>query len=394
MQAEIEAMLRQRIGLDANSIGSRTIARAVDRCRSRCGAPDLASYWQRLKTTPSEVEALIEAVVVPETWFFRDREPFVCLSQFVKTEWKRNGVFRVLCVPCSTGEEPYSIAITLLECGLMATQFRIDAVDISQQALQKAKRAVYTKKSFRGGTVNPRYFQPHENGYEVRSTVRETVHFMQGNILEPAFLPHQQYQAIFCRNLLIYLDQTSRNRVIEILDRALMPSGLLFVGSAETSQLSGKPYRSMQHASAFAYRKESRSSTPLKPRQSPPLQKKPPPVKVPKDAAPFVEINAPKPSPLEQAKQLADRGQLTEAANLTEAYLERDRTNPHAYLLLGEIYQELNDPDRAERSFQSAIYLNPNFYEALIHLALLKEERGDTATAAILRARIQRLLTS
>ncbi len=389
MQAEIEAMLRQKIGLDADSIGSRTIARAVERCRSRCGAPNLASYWQRLKTTPSEVEALIEAVVVPETWFFRDREPFVCLSQFVKTEWKRNGVFRVLSVPCSTGEEPYSIAVTLLESGLMATQFRIDAVDISQQALQKAKRAVYTKKSFRGGAVNLRYFQNHENGYEVRSFVRETVHFRQGNILEPAFLAKQQYHVIFCRNLLIYLNHSARNQVLETLDRVLMPSGLLFVGSAETSQISAKHYKSRRHASAFAYQKESPPLIQPKPLQIVSISKKTPP-----KSAQFSKTSAPKQSPLEQAKQLADRGQLVEAANLTEAYLDADRANPRAYLLLGEIYQELNDLDRAERSFQKAIYLNPNFYEALIHLALLKEERGDMTTAAILRSRIQRLLQS
>lgn len=238
----IETLLRQKIGLDASSIGSRTIARSVERRQAICGLPSKSSYLHRLQTSPQELEALIEAVVVPETWFFRDKEPFVCLSQYVKTEWMPNsGVLRVLSVPCSTGEEPYSIAITLLDSGLTPTQFCIDAVDISKQALFKAKQAIYSRKSFRGGSLQAgRYFQEIENGCEVRPFVRETVNFMHGNILKPSFLSARKYQIIFCRNLLIYLESKARIEALQALDYALAPRGLLFVGSAETSQIAAQ----------------------------------------------------------------------------------------------------------------------------------------------------------
>ncbi|MGV0028431.1 CheR family methyltransferase [Phormidesmis priestleyi] len=380
IEAKIETMLRQKIGLDAASIGSNTIARSINQRLTLCGLSDLTAYWHRLQTSPQEVEALIEAVVVPETWFFRDRAPFVCLSQFVRTQWKQP-LLRVLSAPCSTGEEPYSIAITLLESGLTSAQFRIDAIDISQQALQKAKRATYTKKSFRGGiSIDQRYFQAVKDGVEVRLWVRDAVHFKQGNLLDTALLNHQ-YHIIFCRNLLIYLDQTARNQVLKSLDRALMPSGLLFVGAAETSQITA-PYVSMRHPSAFAYQKHDLAT----PRPAQIVEKPTPQIALQPAPEP------PRPLSLDQAKQLADRGHLIEAANLTEAYLINDRSNAQAYLLLGEIYQELNDLDRAERSFQRALYLNPSFYEALIHLALLKEQQGDIITATLLRARIQRIL--
>lgn len=192
VQAAIEAMLRQKIGLDANSIGSRTIARAVEQRRVACGLRDQTSYFQHLQTSAKELEELIETVVVPETWFFRDKEPFVYLSQYVTSQWlKANfSILRVLSVPCSTGEEPYSIAMTLLDSGLTPNQFCIDAVDISKRALLKAKQALYSKRAFRGGGVEAklRYFEQVADSYQVRPIVRDTVKFIQGNLLKPGFL--------------------------------------------------------------------------------------------------------------------------------------------------------------------------------------------------------------
>jgi len=267
VQAAIEAMLRQKIGLDANSIGSRTIARAVEQRRLACGLPDLTSYLRRLQTTARELEELIETVVVPETSFFRDKEPFVYLSQYVTTEWlKASSILRVLSVPCSTGEEPLSIAMTLLDSGLAPTQFCIDAVDISKRALLKAKQAIYSRRSFRGGDflqAKQRYFRSLADGYEVRPFVRDTVKFMQGNLLKPGFLSEGKYQIIFCRNLLIYLDYAARSQALQALDRALALPGLLFVGAAETAQITAKHYTSIDHPFAFAYRKENRAAVPI-----------------------------------------------------------------------------------------------------------------------------------
>ncbi|MBD1842595.1 tetratricopeptide repeat protein [Cyanobacteria bacterium FACHB-63] len=380
LQTTIEAMLRQKIGLDANSIGSNSIAYAINQRRLCCGLPTLQDYYDRLKHSSEELDALIETVVVPETWFFRDREPFVCLKHWIKTEWNPNSTLRVLSAPCSTGEEPYSIAITLLEAGLSSAQFQIDAIDISQVALEKARRATYTKRAFRGeATINPTYFQAVEDRYQVRSHIRETVQFMRKNLLEPNSLLGHQYQVIFCRNLLIYLDQPARSQVINTLDQTLSFSGLLFVGSAETQQISSQQYQPVAHSAAFAYQKIK------------PLPAAPPKV-------PIAALPKPKPTPtvslskLEQAKQLVDRGQLTEAAQLCKAHLALDRTNANAYLLLGKIYQELNQIQPAEQAFQKAIYLNPNFYDALIELAVLKEQQGDLATATRLKSRVQRLL--
>ncbi|MBD2027023.1 protein-glutamate O-methyltransferase CheR [Leptolyngbya sp. FACHB-711] len=471
VQNTIEALLRQKLGLDANSVGSRIIERAVEQRQIACQLPDRVAYLALVQSSPQELNQLIEAVVVPETWFFRDREPFQYLRQFVQEKYVKekyenvqfgvksidpDAVLHILSVPCSTGEEPYSIAMTLLDSGLTPAQFRIDAVDVSQQALIKARAGIYRKKSFRGGAIQnlEHYFQVRPEGfaegYEVRPIVRESVNFIQGNVLEPRFLLGKQYHAIFCRNLLIYLDEAARHQVIESLDRALLPLGLLFLGSAETGQMANRNYQSIDHPFAFAYqkvflpnlqttsgttfrttsrtaldadaappnataaallkRKESTKANYSKLRLSSPWLKQTA-VQSPaqsrdsgnSSSAPkstLAKLNPvnprpafvqPFPAPLETARQLADRGQLTQAAQLCESYVRANSAQPIAYLLLGEIYQGLNQPKQAERCFQKAIYLNPNAYEALVHLALLKEQQGNWVEAQRLKRRAQRL---
>jgi chemotaxis protein methyltransferase WspC len=399
VQEAIEAMLRQKLGLDANSVGSRMIARAVECRQMACNLTDSAAYLALLQRSPQELDNLIEVVVVPETWFFRDEEAFLYLRHFVMNEWRAEHPtepLRVLSVPCSTGEEPYSIAITLLEAGLPTHRFHIDAVDVSQHALLTAKQAIYRKNSFRGSrrrfnTSN--YFQNSPDGCAVRAVARDRVNFIQGNVLDPKFLSQKPYQVIFCRNLLIYLDQAARHQVLRSLDDALTPKGLLFVGAVETSQVSTLRYTAIDHPLAFAYRKEPPAiSNPQRPRveKAKPVQSPQPPSK-----PLFPVVHSPPTTQLallDTAKQSADRGQLTQAVQLCESYLRANPTEASAYLLLGEIYQGLNQPRQAEQFFQKAIYLNPNAYEALIHLALLKEQQGDRAASDRLKKRAQRLV--
>jgi chemotaxis protein methyltransferase WspC len=402
VQAAIETLLRQKIGLDANSIGSRTIARAIEQRRAQCRLPNASAYWHHLQNSSQEFDALVEAVVVPETWFFRDKEPFVCLSQYVAHEWLKTGsskVLRVLSVPCSTGEEPYSIAITLLDAGLMAKQFSIEAIDISQQALLKAKLAVYSKRAFRGGELNARrkYFQEENNSLKVRSEVRNTVLFKQANLLHPGLFAPGKYDVIFCRNLLIYLDPGSRDRVIQTLDLALAPSGLLFVGAVETVQVSTYPYIPIPHRFAFAYRKPSRSENTT--RQSSPSSdpQVAPTLLPPTQASSLNSMSVRQVAPeshLDRARQCADRGQMVEAVRYCEAYVSEFKADANAYLLLGEIYQGLDRFDAAEQAYQKAIYLNPHAFEAMIQLSLLKEQRGDRTGSELLRQRAQRVLST
>ncbi|MEP0857567.1 CheR family methyltransferase [Trichocoleus sp. DQ-U1] len=428
--AKIEALLSKKIGIAANIIGERKIAKAAQNRQIACGLADLDTYFKILQTSNQELEELIEQIVVPETWFFRDRKPFDLLINYVQSEWlKKSGStkLRLLSVPCSSGEEPYSMAIALIEAGLSVNRFSIDAIDISKHAIAKAQRAIYGKNSFRGEDWihRDRYFQQTVAGYEVIAPVRSTVNFRQGNLLDVFSAAQSKYDIIFCRNLLIYLEPTACTQVFNTLDRLLLPNGLLFVGAAETGKVPSDRFMSIRQSFTFAYRKseaiqlqppviETSVSTDLK--QSLQFNKnRVTPIEQPNSLVgnatftrsvirrpasqlPYnpiqstseknhIKIN----SGLELAKQLADVGQVEKAINYCQDYLTRDFTNSEAYTLLGTLYQAKSENFQAERCFQKALYLNPNCYEALMHLSLLKEHRGDITGAEILQQRIQKV---
>lgn len=406
----IETLLRRLIGLEANSIGSGVIAGAVDQRRVALKLPNLPAYYSHLLASSGELETLIEAVVVPETWFFRDREPFNYLRQYIVTEWLANPlkVWRILSAPCATGEEPYSIAITLLEAGLAAASFQIDALDISQIALTKAKKALYSSNSFRGedNTFRDRYFQTTKGGYKLSEAIASTVNFQQSNLLE-LNLPSYQgfYDVIFCRNVLIYFDAIARAKTIQSLHYLLKPQGLLFVGHSETGEISAAPqFTPIPHPHTFAYQKIS--VAPELPFLHPPSYPKPPTISnppLPKASQKDLLTNSLKDnslkensknilkSPLDNARGLADQGQLIAAINLCETYLKQNRTSADAYYLLGELHQAQGQLEQAEQDFEKAIYLNPHLEAALVHLALIKEKQGDPNRAAIIWQRVQRL---
>ena len=431
-QAAIEALLKQRIGLDPKTIGSSTIARAVNQRLRDCGVLDLTTYLKRLQTSTEELDALIENIIVPETWFFRDKKPFDFLGNYIKAEWLLfpfKGGLRVLSVPCSTGEEPYSIAIALLESGLTSKNFSIDAVDISKKSIHKAQRGVYSQNSFRGGstTLQKRYFTQTEDGYQLGDSIKSTVKFIHGNLLDSKFFKaKKQYHIIFCRNLLIYLDKTSRQQAIQLFDDLLINNGLLFVGSSEMGQILPPNFVPVRHPTTFAFRKGSdrqslgisrdssvKTSCPPRAFANDSLQKAQQPLPNPLPPSEGVrgsnsssasdlnpnrdtnrEISTPNsPKILEVARVLADRGQLNEAASLCETYLSENPVSADAYFLVGQIHQAMKHEELAEQCFHKAIYLEPQHYEALLHLALLKEYHGDHKSATLLRQRIQRQIS-
>jgi chemotaxis protein methyltransferase WspC len=404
VQDSIELILKQKLGLDANSVGSRIIARAIAQRRTACQIADDAAYLALVQSSPQELNQLIEAVVIPETWFFRDQGAFAALQEYAETQriCHPQQRMKLLSLPCSTGEEPYSIAITLLKAGFTPDQFQIDAIDVSQQALAKAERAIYSQKSFRGNSLAEcdRYFQQTNDGYAVRAEIRKTINFIHGNILQPHFLIAKQYHVVFCRNLLIYLDRSARLQSLDALDQVLLPLGLLFLGAVETPQLAHRAYQLIHYPAAFAFQKQSPDNRLLTPDS-----------KLIKQKQPHQSSNSPSlirqrsnsialpplqsaPTLLETAQDLADRGKLLSAAELCESYIRTYPGQAPAYLLLGQIYQGLNRLKQAEQSFQKALYLNPDTYEALIYLALLKEQQGNNIESQRFRKRAARLINS
>jgi chemotaxis protein methyltransferase WspC len=259
----VERLLAERIGLDPSSVGEGLIARGVHARMAALGLRSKGDYERALLDRGDEVQALVEEVVVPESWFFRDDRPFQVLDRFARSGWLTDPSrppLTALSIPCAGGEEPYSIAMTLLETGLPGHRFRVDAVDISARALARAIAGVYGSNSFReaASPLRSTYFREQNGAFTLDLAVRSTVRFHLGNLLDPSlFADRPPFDVVFCRNVLIYLDDHARIRAFATLARLIVDGGLLFLGHADRiDRPEGSPFEPTGDKGSFAYRKE------------------------------------------------------------------------------------------------------------------------------------------
>lgn len=404
--ADFHALLREAIGLEPASIGPAAVDRAVQARMAAGGHGDAGAYRALLEASPAELQALVEAVVVPETWFFRDPEAFAALARVAVARPAGAGALRVLSLPCSTGEEPYSIAMALLDAGVAADGFRIEAMDISARVLAVAARGIYGRNAFRGGALEfrDRHFVAVRDGMRLDERVRERVRFRQGNIFAAGFeLEAGGFDAIFCRNLLIYFDRPTQDRALGVLERLLAPGGLMFVGPSETGLLMSHGFASAQWPLAFAFRRpvagvampavpaprvRPRAVVPVaRPVVSRPVVR---PVVRPLVRQEAPAVVAPAVDGLAEAGRLADQGALEEAARRCEAHLRAHGASADGFALMGLIRDAGGAAAEAAALYRKALYLDRGHAGALSHLALLLERQGDPAGARLLRERARR----
>ncbi|WP_175732845.1 CheR family methyltransferase [Burkholderia ambifaria] len=267
--------LLRETGIDPDSLGNDFLSRALtERVHALQGdgerlpsaarpavTPEaLDAYWQQLNASADERRALIELFVVPETWFFRDREAFATLARLAleRLAATPGRMIRVLSAPCSTGEEPYSAAMALLDAGLDPASFMIDALDLSARAIEQARLGCYGRNAFRGTATEfrARYFTPAADGWLLDERVRARVQFRQANLIEPGVDTGIRYDFVFCRNVLIYFDRDAQDRVIGSLESWLADDGMLFVGPAETGVAMRHGMRSARVPLAFAFHRD------------------------------------------------------------------------------------------------------------------------------------------
>jgi chemotaxis protein methyltransferase WspC len=408
--ARIESMLKDAIGLDAESIGRRAVERAVLDRQRRCGIADVDAYWDYLCASPSERQHLIDVVIVPETWFFRDREAFNALKSIALSRHRAQPdvAIRLLSLPCASGEEAYSMAMALLDAGIPADRFRVHGVDVSERQIGRARNGLYGKSAFRGTdlTIRNRHFASEAGHYRVGDAVRVQVEFHHRSLFAADLvLPVETFDIIWCRNLLIYFDRPTQDAAVQILSRFLAPDGVLFVGSSEAGAVTIHGYESAGLPMAFAFRKRGaqppaghpedglRSRSPRREtgRTMLRVQKMPPTspgvvrpfVVPPKEVDPVTELR--------KAEQLADAGRFDEAAACCEAYLRRFGPSADALYLQALVYDASGREAEAEPIYRKALYLNPQHREALVHLGLLLDRCNRTSDAQVVRQRLRRL---
>jgi len=221
-------------------------------------------YYYFLKYDPrgqEELQRLIDAVVINETWFFREIAPLEAWCEAVLPALiQRPGRLRLWSAGCSIGAEPYTLAMLLLDNYPQAAQkVEIIATDLSQKALEQARAGIFDPYILRHTDPywKQKYFQPTSAGRSViQPSVRRLVHFGYVNLVDPAHTGHiQNIDMILCRNVFIYLDVSNRQIALNAFHAALTPGGHLTLGHAETLAHTSTPFELMRVGKTFLYRK-------------------------------------------------------------------------------------------------------------------------------------------
>ncbi len=423
----------------------RSLTRLLTGRLSLHGLQTWAGYLALLDSTvgQEELTTLLEDIVNNETAFFRNARHFRLLAEVVFPEWARTRTgdrpLRLWSAGCSTGQEAYSLAITVAEAlGLPPRRpVEIIATDISRRALAYAQHGLYTEREMRlvDAAYWKEYFQPVGTGYRVKEALRDMVRFKELNLVaEPLPALVQKVDVIFCRNVTIYFQIETSRRLMANLHRCLNEGGYLFIGFSETLWQVFDAFERVQNGGVFFYRKGSVSQ--LR-RDRPEVLRPPLPTetsverplylgtapaeradKAPRTAGRAVRKEYPAhghyhrgmanlrdgayPAALEafraalraepnlveayigMAQVYANEGRYAQGLQACEQALELDDLAEEAYLLRGVIYRQIGKTQEAIADLERATYLNPTSPTASYYLGdafLSLREKGRALQA-------------
>jgi chemotaxis protein methyltransferase CheR len=268
----IRALVREKSGLFYGQHNSASLVDAIEKRMAVGGFDSAAEYYRALTTSKArykEFTELVNLLTIQHTRFFRNPALFKAFRQFVLPEIVRRKAIagedslRILSAGCATGEEPYSIAMVILDVIGQPSPLRarILAADISHEALDRARSGVYSRRSVdrvEADLINDyikRYCILGDGEVRVKDSVRELVDFQYMNLTDSFSFP--KFDLIFCRNVTIYFDLETVRRVFDKLCNSLPEGGYLFVGGTESLQGITDKFELVESARALYYRKRA-----------------------------------------------------------------------------------------------------------------------------------------
>ncbi len=261
--SEIRMLIEERTGIHFDASRERFFSARVREHLCERGYARGTELLRAVRKTNFEYEALLEKLLTQETTFFRYPAVFEAFEKRVLPElqvkkfWKNPRTMRVWSAGCSTGEEPYSIAITVLDSLSFADAWDVEilATDIGRQALKGAERGIYSGRSIAG--VNEKqlatYFSAVEGAYQVKNRIRKMVSFVQMNLASPVYVGRMDL--IFCMNVLIYFSEERRRALVQRFYDALEPGGYLFLGHSESISKMPVKFQAIVLGDCILYRK-------------------------------------------------------------------------------------------------------------------------------------------
>lgn len=241
------------------------VQRRVDDRMAATRSATFASYFARLRTNAdNEIEQFVNAFTVNETYFYREERQLQCLTSELLAERlsvNDRGGLRIWSVPCSTGEEPYSIAIWLLENWPQVDAHDIEILgsDIDTNALEAARSGIFSRRALMrlSQDIIEKYFEPlPADRWRIVAGLRESVGFSQANLVDGRQTrAHGSFDVIFCRNVLIYFDEASRRVAAENLYETLAPGGFICLGHTESMSRISPLFEPRRFADAVVYQR-------------------------------------------------------------------------------------------------------------------------------------------
>src|SRR5882724_1702055 len=397
----LSEFIAQNTGLHFPPERRADLQRGVTAAAAEFGFADsarCADWLLSASLTRPQLHTLASHLTIGETYFFRERKTFDALAQRILPELicRRRGReqrLRLWSAACSTGEEPYSLAILVQQ---LLPDWRdwhvtILATDINPRFLQKAAAGVYGEWSFRESPswFKERYFTRTRDGrFAVDPQIRNCVRFAPMNLVQDCFpslaTDTNAMDVIFCRNVLMYFTPAHVRKVVESLRNALTDDGWLAVSPTECSQALFSRFVAVNFPDSILYRK-CNTEEPIPtwvPAPFVALAVAPPEcleaaLETPQLSTPVVVTVQPPPAPSQPeqdpqefsqlARTLANQGKLADALAWSERWIGADKTNSAAHYLHAMVLQETGDRVAARRSLDSAVYLQPDF--VLAHFA-------------------------
>lgn len=237
-------IVKSRSGLTLSPDKAYLLENRLMAVSRKWGMSDIDGLASAVRGGPNEelLREITEAMTTNETLFFRDQTPFeqlekVVLPRLLESRKDKRRI-RIWSAACSSGQEPYSIAMILKGMGSILDDWRIDiyATDISRAMLDKARAGLYTQFEVQRGlpiAMLMKYFQQAGDKWEIDPSIRSMVEYQEFNLLnEPT--GKGQFDVVFCRNVLIYLDPPTKGRVLENVWKQMPADGILYMGGAET----------------------------------------------------------------------------------------------------------------------------------------------------------------
>jgi len=256
-------LIEERTGIHFDDSRERFFSTRVREHMHEKGYGRGTDLLRAVRKTNVEYEALLERLLTQETTFFRYPAIFEAFEKrvlpelHVKKFWRNPRTLRVWSAGCSTGEEPYSIAITILDSLSFADAWNVEilATDVGRQALKHAERGIYSGRSI--ASVNERQLANHfskvDGGFQVKSRIRKLVNLAQLNLASPVYVGRMDL--IFCMNVLIYFSEERRRAMVQRFFDALEPGGYLFLGHSESISKMPVKFQAIVLGDCILYRK-------------------------------------------------------------------------------------------------------------------------------------------